>query len=466
MFPDEAVFGRCAEFRLETEPGDALSGRQYFLSTSDGSRVATDRVGSMIWESLPGNLRDIRTRLAADRESGAGVELSEKMLAEFLFLMIRAGIAMPDAAEPAEQLTPFNSSVGVHSAIPAAHPSSSVPDFTPPVGFHSSAPTEYPLSPESIAGSPQLAPAEIPSPAVPSTGFHPSASTEHPLSTGPIAGSPASAPIEPPLPIEPSEAPCRAALVSVIIVTYNSSAHIRACLSSLAVQTVAPLDIHVVDNGSTDDTLAIVARESQVIVHRLRRNRYYPGGINYGIRNSSGASFSSSTTTLNLPPRAWPKCVRVIEAAPKAAAVAPMLKFFRLRGFLNGIGNHVRPTGWGSDNFIGCVDVGQFADLVEVPSACVSAVLLRRSAVDDVGLFDASFRAFYEHPDWCFRARLGAGRSRPRPGPSFTTSSTPIGAAGRPASAGPPATGSASSSKISGAACFGLSSALMSRRTR
>jgi GT2 family glycosyltransferase len=36
----------------------------------------------------------------------------------------------------------------------------------------------------------------------------------------------------------------------------------------------------------------------------------------------------------------------------------------------------------------------------------VSAVLLRRSALDDVGFFDASFRAFYEDPDWCFRARL------------------------------------------------------------
>jgi GT2 family glycosyltransferase len=44
--------------------------------------------------------------------------------------------------------------------------------------------------------------------------------------------------------------------------------------------------------------------------------------------------------------------------------------------------------------------------LAEVPSACVSALLLRRAALADAGLFDASFRAFYEDPDWCFQARL------------------------------------------------------------
>jgi GT2 family glycosyltransferase len=294
LIPDEAVIGRSDEFRLEIIPEEDSSGRRYFFTTSGGARVATDRVGALIWEALPGTCRDIRARLEGDRESGESVDLSEKMLAEFLFLMIRAGIATSAGAVPGEHPLP---------AVLAEEP--------------------YPVVP-----------------------------------------------------------------VSVIIVTFNSAAHIRACLSSLAVQ-------------------AVVAREFPlVIVHRLRRNLHYPGGINYGLRNSRGPLLLVLNDDVELDPAALAEMVRVMESAPKAGAVAPMLKFYHLRGFLNGIGNHVRPTGWGSDNFIGGVDVGQFAGLAEVPSACVSAVLLRRSAVDDVGLFDASFRAFYEDPDWCFRARL------------------------------------------------------------
>ncbi len=42
--------------------------------------------------------------------------------------------------------------------------------------------------------------------------------------------------------------------ISVIIPTYNSAKHIKGCLQSLATQSLKPLEIIVVDDGSTDDT--------------------------------------------------------------------------------------------------------------------------------------------------------------------------------------------------------------------
>lgn len=83
-----------------------------------------------------------------------------------------------------------------------------------------------------------------------------------------------------------------------------------------------------------------------------------------------------------------------------------MMKFFFLRGFINGIGNHIRDHSWGSDNFIGCVDIGQFETLEDVPSACFGAVLLRRNAVRKVGYLDEKYTAFYEDTDWSFRCWL------------------------------------------------------------
>jgi GT2 family glycosyltransferase len=49
---------------------------------------------------------------------------------------------------------------------------------------------------------------------------------------------------------------------------------------------------------------------------------------------------------------------------------------------------------------------GRFGELEEVFSASCGAALFRRSAFDDVGLFDADLFAYYEDVDWGFRARL------------------------------------------------------------
>ena len=46
--------------------------------------------------------------------------------------------------------------------------------------------------------------------------------------------------------------------ISVIIPVFNGAVHIQACLDSLLNQVVKPREIIVVDNGSTDDTVALL----------------------------------------------------------------------------------------------------------------------------------------------------------------------------------------------------------------
>lgn len=71
---------------------------------------------------------------------------------------------------------------------------------------------------------------------------------------------------------------------SVIIVTYNSSAHIEACIKALAPQDC---EIIVVDNASQDDTLPRLELLSQQIplqVLSLTRNLGFAAGVNVGAR--------------------------------------------------------------------------------------------------------------------------------------------------------------------------------------
>jgi len=208
--------------------------------------------------------------------------------------------------------------------------------------------------------------------------------------------------------------PGASGLVSAVVVTYRGEAHIRACLSSLLAQTCRELEIIVVDNASRDRTAEIVAREFPgVRLVRVRKNLHYAGGINLGVREARG----EYCFVLNDDTEIDPACVEMLRlrlvADDRAAAAVPVMRFFDLRHFVNGIGNHIKGRGWGSDNFIGAVDLGGFDALGEVPSACFGAVLIRRKAFEDTGPVDRGYTAYYEDVDWSFRARIRGWRIVP-----------------------------------------------------
>lgn len=75
---------------------------------------------------------------------------------------------------------------------------------------------------------------------------------------------------------------------SAIIVTYNSAAHIEACLLALASQDC---EIVVVDNASQDDTVTRVKALTAQIPLQLvsvSRNIGFAGGVNHGSRAAGG----------------------------------------------------------------------------------------------------------------------------------------------------------------------------------
>jgi glycosyltransferase involved in cell wall biosynthesis len=82
-----------------------------------------------------------------------------------------------------------------------------------------------------------------------------------------------------------------ARLVSVIVPAYNASATIERTLHSVMMQTYAHLEIIVVDDGSNDDTAAIVARigreDSRIILLR-QSNKGVARARNLGVAHARG----------------------------------------------------------------------------------------------------------------------------------------------------------------------------------
>lgn len=74
---------------------------------------------------------------------------------------------------------------------------------------------------------------------------------------------------------------------SVIIVTYNHKKYMRRCLSSVLANN--PLEVIVVDNGSTDGTPEFIEENfPKVKVIRSPRNLGYGGGNNLGVKHARG----------------------------------------------------------------------------------------------------------------------------------------------------------------------------------
>ncbi len=208
--------------------------------------------------------------------------------------------------------------------------------------------------------------------------------------------------------------------VSVVVVNYNGLRFLPKLLDSLQNQTYRNFEIIVVDNNSSDDSVKFIKNNyPKVAVVRLRKNYGYCQANNVGITCSKGQYIFFLNPDICLELDCLEHLVFTIRQRTDLAAVVPKIKLMDLPGFINGIGNYVPASGWGSDSFIGYVDINDFKNFsqqVEVFSACFGAALISRAALSKIGVLDKSFRFYYEDSDWSVRARLAGYKivSNPR----------------------------------------------------
>ncbi|WP_213453325.1 glycosyltransferase family 2 protein [Rhizomonospora bruguierae] len=109
-------------------------------------------------------------------------------------------------------------------------------------------------------------------------------------------------------------------LVSVIVPSYNSARTLQACLQSVADQTYAPLELIVVDDGSTDDT-AQIARACGATVVSIPVNSGSAVARNVGAQNAKGEIFFYLDSDLGLDSRGVEVAVAMLRENPRIGAI-------------------------------------------------------------------------------------------------------------------------------------------------
>jgi len=114
--------------------------------------------------------------------------------------------------------------------------------------------------------------------------------------------------------------------VSVVITCYKQSAFVAAAIESVLAQTYPAAEIIVVDDGSPDNTAAVVARYPTV-QYVYQHNQNVSAARNNGLKHASGKYLAFLDGDDRLLPRALETGVKYLDTDPSLAFVAGKHRF-------------------------------------------------------------------------------------------------------------------------------------------
>jgi glycosyltransferase involved in cell wall biosynthesis len=174
-------------------------------------------------------------------------------------------------------------------------------------------------------------------------------------------------------------------LVSCVVPVYNGEAFLREALDSIYAQTHRPLDVIVVDDGSTDGTRALVARYPRPVRYLWQANAGPATARARGLRAARGDFIAFLDSDDLWHPDKLARQLALLEQRPELGACVTLIQNFwedALQGEREALRGHPRER-----PLVGYTSV---------------TLLARRGLFESVGGFDTRFR-HGDDTDWFLR---------------------------------------------------------------
>ena len=198
---------------------------------------------------------------------------------------------------------------------------------------------------------------------------------------------------------------------SVIIINYNGISFLTDLLDSLYAQTYDDFEIILVDNASTDGSVAFIQSFSpdiHLIVNQF--NRGFAGGCNDGADIAKGEFFLFLNVDIILCPEFLATMHEAIQKYDGYGMYGPKMKY--PDGRINSTGICISLSGAAWDRGLGAEDSGQHDQSEDILGPSGGAALFRRVTFFEAGGFDDDFFLYMEDLDLVIRAQLAGWKCR------------------------------------------------------
>jgi len=197
--------------------------------------------------------------------------------------------------------------------------------------------------------------------------------------------------------------------LSIITINFNGLKDTYELIDSIPFND--DLEVIVVDNASEKDEASLIsAKYPQVKVIRSSQNLGFAGGNNLGIKAARGKYLFFINNDTIFKKFNIQALIDRLESSPKIAVVCPKIRFawgnhpIQFAGYtpLSKITVRNQAIGFGEE------DHGQYDTAHPTPYAHGAAMLIKREALEKVGLMPECYFLYYEELDWSMMfARAG-----------------------------------------------------------
>lgn len=202
--------------------------------------------------------------------------------------------------------------------------------------------------------------------------------------------------------------------VTIVIPNYNGLRFLEDCLTSLEAQSY-PAPILVVDNGSTDGSVAWIRENHKAVrVISLQKNTGFSKAVNIGIQKSETPYVILLNNDTKVKAGFTEALVSAIQKSERIFSVSAKMLDMKNEAVIDNAGDLYCALGWAYAR-----GKGKAQDKYNVParvfSACAGAAIYRKAVFEEIGYFDELHFAYLEDLDIGWRAQIYGYENRYEP---------------------------------------------------
>ncbi|MBC7457572.1 MAG: glycosyltransferase family 2 protein, partial [Bdellovibrionaceae bacterium] len=191
-------------------------------------------------------------------------------------------------------------------------------------------------------------------------------------------------------------------VASVIIINWNGLRFLPSLFDSLRAQTFNDnkFEVIFVDNNSSDESVSYIEKNyPEAVLVKHHSNSGFAEGCNIGFKHSRGEYLVLINNDMVLD-KDWLKTL--VETADKSSftvgGIVSKVLFKNKPGYINNAGSILRPlSDWPvSDRGFMEKDGPSYSKTEEVSAFCGASVLLKRTMLEQIGIFDQSYFMYFE----------------------------------------------------------------------